>query len=322
MKNEFLTYSSIMLAGEDAFLRLVRHGENETVWKAWLVDHPEFRNTFDDARRIAQAMEATPQAKISQADKKQLWENISDKLSSETHKTKTPAIRKLWAWGLAAAASLALLFWFGSDAGKTKTYAEAGKHKEVVLPEKSVVTLNADSRMIYESESFNERRVLHLKGEAFFDVEPGSSFTVLTDEGIVTVLGTSFNVVARDGKFEVSCYTGKVSVARNAQNTVVITTGQQVSAENKNLRQENFDASSGNPEWIQGVFRFENQPLKEVIAELERQYDIHVQIEKGLEETAYTGLFESGDIDEALKLITWPLHLKTSKKGETIIISR
>lgn len=322
MKDEFLTYSSVVLAGEDAFLRLIRHGENESAWKAWLVDHPEFQNTFDDARRIAQAMEATPQAQISQADKKQLWENISDKLSTESDETKTPAIRKLWAWGLAAAASLALLFWFGSDAGKTKTYAEAGEHKEVVLPENSVVTLNADSRLIYQSGTFNDRRVLHLEGEAFFDVEPGSSFTVLTDEGIVTVLGTSFNVVARDGKFEVSCYTGKVSVERNAQNTAILTTGQQAKAENTNLLEKTFDASGGKPEWINGVFRFQDRPLKDVVAELERQYGIHVQLEKGLEEMAYTGLFESGDLDEALKLITWPLHLQITKKGETILISR
>ncbi len=322
MKDEFLTYSSTVLAGEDAFVRLIRYGENETAWKTWLVDHPEFQNTFEEARRIVLALNASPQAQISQAEKKALWDNISDKLNSESDAAKTPAIRKLWAWGLAAAASLALLFWFGSGAGKVKTYADAGEHLEVVLPEKSVVTLNADSRVIYASETFNDTRVLHLEGEAFFDVEPGSSFTVLTDEGIVTVLGTSFNVVARDGIFEVSCYTGKVSVERNAENTAIITIGQKVSAENTNLRKETFDASIGKPEWIQGVFRFQNQPLKMVVAELERQYDVDVQLEKGLEETTYTGLFETGDLDEALELITWPLHLNTSKKGKTILISR
>ena len=73
---------------------------------------------------------------------------------------------------------------------------------------------------------------------------------------------------------------------------------------------------------MEGKFSYENQPLSEVINELERQYDIDIKLEHGLEDLKYTGLFESGDLDTALYLITWPLHLKSSTKGKKVTISR
>ena len=67
---------------------------------------------------------------------------------------------------------------------------------------------------------------------------------------------------------------------------------------------------------------FDNQPLSDVIEELERQYDIRVNLDAGLEDLRYTGLFEAGNLDNALSLITWPLHLKSTIKGKTVTISR
>jgi hypothetical protein len=36
----------------------------------------------------------------------------------------------------------------------------------------------------------------------------------------------------------------------------------------------------------------------------------------------YTGLFESGDLEQALSLITWPLHLESKTEGTTITTYR
>lgn len=324
MEDKYLTYSSIALAGEDAFVQLVRHGENKDKWHSWLTDHPERQKVFEEAERVVLSLDTIPQAVISAQDKQQLWENISSKVSTGNPDKKQSRVKGLWTWGLAAAASLALLFWFGSEAGKSKVYASAGEHKEIILPEKSIVSLNADGRLIYDEKSFNKERSIHLSGEAFFDVEPGSTFKVLTDEGTVTVVGTSFNVLARDGKFEVSCYTGKVRVERSADDKTELTTGQKtsVSSLQHQLISSAFDAKTGQPDWIKGIFKFDNQPLFAVIEELERQYDVEVVLADGLEEISYTGLFETGDLAKALQLITWPLHLESTVKGKTITIKR
>jgi ferric-dicitrate binding protein FerR (iron transport regulator) len=324
MEDKFLTYSSITLAGEESFVRLIRHRENESIWKAWLEVHPDMQRTVEEAKRIVVSLDNIPQSKITAEDKKQLWQAISSSLQTTSAKPPRSPIRDLWRWGLAAAASLAILFWFGSEAGKNKVYAEAGQHLEVVLPEKSIVSLNAGSHLIYKEKTFDQDRILHLHGEAFFKVEPGSTFTVLTDEGTVTVVGTSFNVLAREGRFEVSCYTGKVRVERNVENQAMLTTGQKTSTTHNHTMLETtpFNASTGKPEWTEGKFHFEDQPLSTVVGELERQYDVRVVLADGLDELRYTGLFESGDLAEALQLITWPLHLKSSVKGKIITITR
>ena len=88
--------------------------------------------------------------------------------------------------------------------------------------------------------------------------------------------------------------------------------------EHDQLIKKTFDASSASPGWIQGKFTFEDQPLSVVVDELERQYDVTVKLAPGIEDTRYTGLFESGDLEKAVNLIPWPLHLKAEISGKTI----
>lgn len=238
-------------------------------------------------------------------------------------KPKTTIISPLWKWGLAAAVSFAFVVWFNKVTATDNVYAFFGETKEINLVDESIVILNAGSSITYKKRTFNGNRVLRLDGEAFFDVKPGSTFTVKTNYGSVVVLGTSFNVIAREGIFEVDCYTGKVRVQTNKTQNIVLTAGER-SIENSNdqtLVRSTFLPSEGGPEWTKGKFVFENQPLLRVVSELERQYDIKVNLEKGLENKPYTGLFESGDINKALQLITEPLHLKSNVSGKTVNIS-
>lgn len=131
-------------------------------------------------------------------------------------------------------------------------------------------------------------------------------------------------MLSRDGRFEVRCYTGKVKVETTTNDQLIITPGEVAikSEDVKPLERDSFILTGESPEWTAGRFNFENQPLTEVMAELERQYAIKVRLDPALEELKYTGLFESGDLEKALYLITWPLHLKSTVKGKTVTISR
>jgi ferric-dicitrate binding protein FerR (iron transport regulator) len=323
MENRYTTFTSIQLAGEETFIRWVLHGENEVQWNLLLEQNPELRNKTDEARHIVLSLTSTSSFTIPAPEASLLWNRIETSIKTANVKPKTIRLSPLWKWGLAAAASFAFIVWFNKITTKDQVYAQAGEKKEIKLTDESLVTLNAGSMISYKSASFNQDRVLRLDGEAFFKVKPGSTFTVKTDYGTVTVLGTSFNVISRDGIFEVNCYTGKVKVQTNKQKEVVITTGE-ASIENQydqTLTKSVFLPGEAGPEWLNGKFIFKNQPFSRVISELERQYGIEVNLEKGLEYVPYTGLFESGDLSEALKLITWPLHLKSTVSGKTVNIS-
>ncbi|HQW25832.1 MAG TPA: FecR domain-containing protein [Saprospiraceae bacterium] len=324
MNEHFTSYTSITLAGEDSFIRWVRHGEGDAEWRNWIARHTEKQTTIEEARKIVLSLSGSAIGDLSPSGKAELWNRIHNSIQSGTQQRTKKNLKPLWTWGLAAAATLALFVWISNLTASDKSMANAGEKKEVVLPEESAVTLNAESSITYRDKSFNQDRELYLEGEAFFKVQKGSTFTVHTDYGTVTVLGTSFNVIARDGRFEVTCYTGKVKVESSPKEQQIITAGESAtrSKSDKKLNRSTFEVIADTPDWMEGKFSYENQPLVDVISELERQYDINVKLEAGLKDLKYTGLFESGNLDSALYLITWPLHLKSSTKGKTVTISR
>jgi transmembrane sensor len=324
MQDQYASYSSTLLAGEESFIRWVQFGENDEQWNAWILRHRDRDLVVEEARKIVSAFIAAGDIDLPEAGKKELWNRIYTSAKAENTKTSGSNLRQLWIWGLSAAAAFALMVWINGLLSSEKVLAQAGEQKEIILPEESMVTLNAGSSIAFREDKFKQDRVVHLEGEAFFKVKPGSTFKVETDFGTITVLGTSFNIFSRQGRFEVSCYTGKVKVECGAKDQLTLTTGEQ-SIKNEPgemMSLDRFILTSESPEWTAGRFNFEDQPLHEVVAELERQYAIHVNLDSKLKELRYTGLFESGDLDKALSLITWPLHLKASVDGKTVTISR
>jgi ferric-dicitrate binding protein FerR (iron transport regulator) len=321
METKFNTYSSIELAGEDRFVRWVLHGEHHHEWMQWAERHPANQQRIEEAKRLVLLLNSTKHETLSASSKSEMWNRIHTSIQKTPVKENKGKVFVLWKWGLAAAAALTLVIWFNQLTSKETIYAQAGEHKEFVLPEGSSVILNAGSVLSFKETSFSEKRQLYLNGEAFFKVKPGSTFTVHTDPGNVTVIGTSFNVFTRGERFEVSCYTGKVKVTADQQEQL-ISAGQRTIKNGNIIEAEPFSLTGETPGWANGKFIFDNQPLSEVFAELERQYDVHIDLEPGIDSLRYTGLFESGNLDEALELITWPRHLQVVKKGKSITISR
>src|SRR5690606_22489623 len=108
--------------------------------------------------------------------------------------------------------------------------AAAGEKTEFLLPDNSKVVLNSDSEAEYKSWNWNKKRSVELKGEAFFKVAKGKTFDVNTSLGKVTVVGTQFNVKARDNRFDVTCFEGKVKVTYKNEE-VFLTPGESVTFE-------------------------------------------------------------------------------------------
>ncbi|MDX1629871.1 MAG: FecR domain-containing protein [Fulvivirga sp.] len=194
-----------------------------------------------------------------------------------------------------------------------------GEHKIVKLPDNSSVQLNAESALSYNRLLWFFDRNVALQGEGFFKVKKGSRFTVATAHGNVAVLGTSFNVYTRPDKFNVACVTGKVKVS-NAKNSVILTPGHYTSSHNKSLsKPDSFNREI--TAWQSGEFYFENARLSEVVAELERQFDIDILLDAG-GERYYTGFFKNNNLEEALKMVCIPMGLQYDiKSAKKIIIT-
>lgn len=188
----------------------------------------------------------------------------------------------------------------------------------VELPDHSKVTLNAASQIEYNKGDWDEKRSLFLEGEAYFNVAKGEVFDVVTSQGTVTVVGTSFNVKQRDTYFEVQCFEGIVNVA-SGKRTKQLLAGDVFQVLDDSFIEEKTKFSE--PSWIQNRSYFKAIPLQEVIAEMERQFNISILLENVDTTRKFTGGFTHKSIEKALISVTQPMHLtfKNNASNQVVI---
>ena len=148
----------------------------------------------------------------------------------------------------------------------------ASQKQSIELPDASVVELNAMSTLVFNESKWTDNREVSLEGEAFFKVAKGSRFDVKTEDGIISVLGTQFNIKQRDDYFEVICYEGKVAVTYNSNITKLLPGDSFFILDGKLIATEKENQTI--PSWLQNQSRFKSLPYREVIAEFERQHNV------------------------------------------------
>ncbi|MDR0748722.1 MAG: FecR domain-containing protein [Tannerellaceae bacterium] len=240
--------------------------------------------------------------------KEEIWKDVFEPLmeqKGEQGNGKTP-VRRLPFWSYAAIllAFLSLTIHLYTVTEK----AERGEHAEIGLPDNSTVTLNAGSKLSYKPLEWFILRKATLEGEACFEVKPGSRFSVQSGSKRVYVLGTTFNVYARPGKYCVTCLDGQVEVSIG-KGTATLTPGMQAIWRGEKLEVGKKAAFTRTAGWMQGKFEFTETPLPEVIAEVERQYDIHV-MPGYRQDYLYTGNFSKTERPEGvLEIIGKPFGI-------------
>jgi transmembrane sensor len=226
-----------------------------------------------------------------------------------------PLYKKAW---FQAAAAIVLLLGAGVFFFRSNNFsAPNGEMYAFALPDKSEVILNDGSTVSYSDRNWDTKREVKLEGEAYFKVEKGKTFTVNTPEGIVTVLGTQFNVKAREGRFEVACYEGKVSVMHKKREFILTPNQGIVFTNETDTGVQEVKATE--PQWLHEEIVFTAETFKGVVAELERQYDIEVKTSFSSNQL-FSGSVPANDIDAALKIISKTYHLKAAKDNNTITL--
>jgi len=242
-------------------------------------------------------------------------------LKSRKLTKKEPKVRTLYFrtfFKVAAAVAIILTSAYFLFFNSTQSF-ETGiaQTKSFQLPDNSEVLLNASSKITFNEKKWDEKRDLTLEGEAYFQVQKGKTFSVKTADGVVKVLGTHFDVKQRDNYYEVSCFEGLVSVTYN-NTTVKLPPGKSFRVINKQIEKtEDFDAQT--PSWLQKESSFTRVPLNQVIAELERQYDIKIEVLGVDTSKLFTGSFTHTNQKTALESITIPLQLSYRIKGKNVI---
>jgi len=234
-----------------------------------------------------------------------------------------PVVSMKMNWFLRIAAILIIclgLFFSYEKFSETSVLTPNGKTIAFKLPDDSEVFVNSGSEIKYKKGNWNEQRSLKLNGEAFFKVAKGKTFDVETPLGKVTVVGTQFNIKARDQRFEVTCFEGKVRV-QNTSETVLISKGERITFESGN-KINSAVVHTKKPQWLQHELAFNAEKLSAVIAELERNYDINIKTENVNLDEKFTGTVPSDNLETALQIVGSVYHFKYTKSKNQIIFKQ
>ncbi|NAS32402.1 DUF4974 domain-containing protein [Flavobacteriaceae bacterium R38] len=218
---------------------------------------------------------------------------------------------------IAAILILAFGVYYFFDQQDTNITTDFAENRTFNLPDNSEVSLNTNSSVTYNKNSWANRRALMLEGEAYFKVAKGETFDVITTNGVITVVGTQFNVKARENYFEVICYEGVVKVThKNIEKT--LTYGDSFKIFNNTMVEES-NLSESLPSWIKDESAFRSIPLEFVLNELERQYEITIQGNNIDESVLFTGGFTHEDLDAALQSICIPLQIEYTIENDKTV---
>ena len=263
------------------------------------------------------------------------------------HLLKRHRFRRSAALGMAAGLLLAfgatLAYfspWSGSNDGHLKTYVtRIGEQQTIELADGSVITLNTGGQLVVDY-SGPERRVLLERGEAYFEVaeDPDRPFRVRLGTHTVSVLGTAFNVLMDPGRYQVAVIEGAVTFHEATAN--LSASAPPVSMRGPGPRRveagwvAEFDVSRNElkafqPEsmdryrdWRSGLLEFSQEPLYQVVQELNRYSPRKILIEDTsvMELQVYT-VVSIQDIDSTLNGLEHILPVEVTWHYDRIVIT-
>lgn len=277
-------------------------------------EEAEFR-TDPDFEKYEKIKSYTAHLKVSDFDEEKVLKHVI------SHKKITPKVVPLfknWMFKVAAVLviGLGITFMMQNFASETQ-YALNGKRTTFSLPDNSEVVLNAGSEIEYKKWSWNNHRNLELHGEAYFRVAKGKRFEVTTPLGKVAVLGTQFNVKARKNRFDVTCFEGRVKV-NYKDKEIILTHGQSVTFENE--KQINTKVNTPKPEWLENQITFNKENLRNILDEIQRQYNVSIDVKVKYSDKLFTGKIPTDNLDVALQIIATTYHLQPNKIATNKII--
>lgn len=221
-----------------------------------------------------------------------------------------------------------------------------GRMKKVVLPDSTVVWLNAGTRFGYGPDYGVGRREVALEGQAYFEVMHNAKvpFIVRTSRYTVTDIGTIFTVSAYPGdkNFETAVVEGKVEVAPTqdgkmpkvllAKNQVLkigqpatskITAAKTVPTPVQPMIQD-VPELAPYAGWKDQLLVFDEETFDEVARRLERTFNVPIRISSDeLAKLRYTGRFNRvSGVDDALKIIQETTAISYRYEKDTIVISK
>ncbi len=203
-----------------------------------------------------------------------------------------------------------------------------GKY-QVILADGTQVWLNAESFIRFPSGFAAGKREVETGGEVYFEVAHRQDaqnhvlpFIVRSGTQRIQVLGTHFDVSAYKGEsIRTTLLEGKVRIEEGS-GVLMMEPGSEVINRNGALSSRKADVESVMA-WKEGVFYFDQQPLRLIMNQLSRWYDVDIEYRDDVQNERFSGtVSRSGSVADVLGIMeeTGVVHFKIT--GRRIIVTR
>ena len=186
-----------------------------------------------------------------------------------------------------------------------------GGQYHVTLPDGTKVWINAASSLRYSTSNTAGERVVELTGEGYFEVASDADrpFKVITDNQVVEVLGTHFNINSYNDEpsTKTTLLEGSVKILeRKTKRTVLLKPGQQASLGSDNKLTVKKVAAGDAVAWKDGLFRFNHSDIEIVMRQMSRWYDVEVEFEGEKPAIQLWGeVYRNVNASQALEILTY-----------------
>lgn len=295
-----------------------------------MMEQKEDRRLFEQIKSI---WEEAPHVKdLHEYDSRRAFNELSKKIEIKRRLRRRYVIATVT--GIAASIFLILGLWQlaknqQSDLQSAIIFkTETGNRSELVLPDGSIVWLNSQTQVSYNTDFGKTNRNISLSGEAYFDVNHSNKpFIVDVKDFKVKVYGTKFNISAYpdDKSILTSLESGQISIKREGKEELLVKPGQLITYERKSsiflsgmVETEKYSA------WRSNKMYLNNELISELARKLERQYNVLIFFEpKTLGGNIhYSGIFTNENISEILDAISIASDLKYTKKDNKYTIEK
>lgn len=294
-------------------------GEN-TLLAKWL----EGSITSKELQRLQQEVDLPSLERVLNRQKKfdvaiqsdeEMWENFEKKVTS-IEKTKNTYNRRNWLIGFVLLFIMALNSWlYFKNKNRKKIETAPTKTERKIYADGTTIHISPTSSIEYDEQKWTNERTITLKGQAFFEVEKGNPFIVLTPQGKIEVVGTKFDIWEMEGLMNVQCYEGSVEVTSGGT-SITLMANQQIFVNEKRLEDvETIELKQ--PDWMQAKRVYRKIPLKGVLKDIERFYNVKIDASAVSIENDFGGVIPTNDFDKALNYLTktlnWTYEIKDDK---------
>ena len=186
---------------------------------------------------------------------------------------------------------------------------------------------NSNSRVVYPQKFSEDTREIYVSGEVYLDVAPDKKhpFIVYSKDFNVTVLGTSFNIMAYDNGFpsQVVLVSGKVELSNSANEKVTMNPGELVDIAGSNMSIPRHVDVVPYVSWKDKILIYSDKTLADVFSRLNSCYGREFVLSPDVADIKVTGkLYLKDSIKDVLHAIAFSAPVTYEVREDTIYVCR